>query len=112
MRKIAIPIDENGILSQHTGHSKLFDIYNIEEDKIIDVIQLTPPPHKYGSLPKWLIENKVTDLIVGGIGQKAIELLDNDGIKVHLGAPSLASSKLITDFLDGTLQFSANSCNH
>lgn len=112
MKKIAIPVDENHMLAQHMGHSKVFDIYDVKDNEVVAVVQLATPPHQPGVLPKWLISNKVTDVLTGGAGQKAIDLLNAGGVTVHVGTPCATSADLVTQFIDGTLEFSGNGCSH
>lgn len=111
MKKIAIPVSNNS-LDVHFGHCKEFFFYEIEDNKILNEIQLAAPPHEPGFLPKWLSEHKVTDVIAGGIGHQAINLLNNNNINVHIGAYPKSQKEIVEDFLKGTLQLSGNSCNH
>ncbi|HPE75108.1 MAG TPA: NifB/NifX family molybdenum-iron cluster-binding protein, partial [Draconibacterium sp.] len=71
-----------------------------------------PPPHEPGVFPKWLANEGVTDVIAGGIGERAFKILNLFQIKVHKGAPILYSNSLVESFLDETLELSENNCNH
>jgi len=110
--KIAVPADENGILDGHFGHCRFFDLYETNENQIISDKKLIPPPHEPGVLPKWLVEIGVTDVIVGGIGDRAIKILQHFKINVHKGAPALESKILVESLLNHTLELSENNCNH
>jgi predicted Fe-Mo cluster-binding NifX family protein len=46
------------------------------------------------------------------MGQKAISLFGEKGIKVITGAPELEPEVLVTNYLDNTLMTSANVCDH
>lgn len=111
-KKIAIPVDGNGILDAHFGHCMFFEIFETADKKIVNQAKLTPPPHEPGVLPKWLVNEGVTDVITGGIGDKAIKILNHFQVNVHKGAPTLYSNSLVESFLDETLELSANNCNH
>jgi len=111
MKKIAIPVID-GKLSAHFGHAPYFFIYQTEDNKIIKEQMETPPPHEFGVIPNWLAENKVTDLITGGIGPKAVDILNQNNINVFSGAPVDEPGKVINAFLSGTLKTNANMCNH
>ena len=111
MKTIAIPV-ENGRLSTHFGHAPLFYIYNIENDIIVKEHMLTPPPHEFGSIPNWLGEINVTDLIAGGIGSKAVDILNSRSINVFSGAPAEHPKKIVEEFLSGLLKTTDNLCNH
>jgi len=109
--KIAIPIAE-GKLTAHIGHAAEFAIVHIEKEEVKDKGLLTPPPHEPGVLPKWLHELGVDVIIAGGMGQKAITLFGENGIKVVTGAPSLAPEELAQQYLSNSLVPGANVCDH
>ncbi len=111
-KKIAIPVDTQNILDGHFGHCSYFAIFNLENDKIISEEQLTPPPHEPGLLPKWLAEKGISDIIAGGMGQMAIQLFNQNGVNVFVGAPKLSALELIETYLNNSLTFSANYCDH
>jgi predicted Fe-Mo cluster-binding NifX family protein len=111
-RKIAIPVDNDGILDTHFGGCRHITVITTEEDKIVSVDQLIPPPHKPGLLPRWLAERGVTDIIAGGIGQRAIQLCGKCGVNVSVGAPKMHAAELTEMHLRGTLMLDANNCTH
>jgi predicted Fe-Mo cluster-binding NifX family protein len=111
-KKIAIPVNDNGILDAHFGHCKFFALLHIENDNIVSEEKVVPPPHEPGLLPKWLAEKKVTDIIAGGMGQRAIQLFNQYGVNAFVGAPKLSAKEIATGFLNNTLNFSANYCDH
>lgn len=108
---IAIPI-ENGVLCAHFGHCEQFAIVEVENDAIINIRALTPPEHVPGLYPRWVAEFGVTDVIAGGMGQKAIDLFNQQNINVFAGAPVKNPSELVSDFLAGNLSLQANYCDH
>ncbi len=110
--KIAVPIDENGILDGHFGHCKYFVLFTVEDKKITGEETVTPPPHEPGLLPKWLAEKKVTDVLAGGMGQRAINIFNSNKVNVFVGAPRISAKELAQGFLDATIEFSANRCDH
>ncbi len=111
-KKIAVPVDNRGVLDAHFGHCKFFRIIEIENGEIIGEESIVPPPHEPGVLPGWLANRGVNEIIAGGIGQKAISLFKQQGVNVLLGAPKLPVKELIDGYLDNTLEFSANYCDH
>jgi len=111
-KKIAIPIDQNGILDGHFGHCKYFALIDIEGKNIISEEKLTPPPHEPGVLPKWLAERGATDVLAGGMGHKAIQIFNDNNVNVFVGAPKLAAKELVIGFLKTSIEFTANYCNH
>ncbi len=111
MRKIAIPI-ENGHLCSHFGHCQQFAIIETKDSSIIEITEVTPPPHEPGLLPKWLAERGITDVIAGGIGQKAISLFNQQNIQVSIGALAKPPKELAEDWLKDTLITGENACDH
>lgn len=111
MTKIAIPV-ANGQLNGHFGHTQQFYIFNIENNSIVKEEKLTPPPHEPGLYPKWLAEMGVTNVIAGGMGQKAIALFNQNKINVFVGVAIKDPKELVFDFLNGTLETRDNTCSH
>ena len=110
--KIAVPTDENGILDGHFGHCKFFEVFEITDNQIISQNKLTPQQHEPGVLPKWLVQNEITDVIANGMGEKAFKILTHFKVNVHKGAPKLQSKNLVESFLNQTLELSITDCNH
>lgn len=111
MKKIAIPVID-GVLSQHFGHCAAFELYEIEGDKLVAHHTLEAPPHQPGLLPKWLAERGATDILAGGMGQRAVAIFNDFNITVHVGVPPKSPDKLIEDYLNETLTTSENACDH
>lgn len=109
--KIAIPLAE-GILCNHFGHCEQFALVDLQGNNIIQKISVTPPPHEPGLLPRWLGEKGVNLIIAGGIGQRALGLFTEQGIKVLTGAPQLSVEELISHYVSQTLVTGANVCDH
>ena len=109
--KFAIPL-ANGKLTAHFGHCQEFALIEVEGDEILNKETLVPPPHEPGVLPNWLQGLGADVVIAGGMGQKAIGLFSEKGIKVITGAPELEPEALVTNYLDNTLMTSANVCDH
>lgn len=111
MMKIAIPVS-NGTLDAHFGHCKQFAIFDIENNKIVNSTNIDAPPHEPGLLPKLLSEKGVHNIIAGGMGHKAISLFHQFGVNVFVGAPQLPAINLVEGFLNKTISFNANYCDH
>jgi predicted Fe-Mo cluster-binding NifX family protein len=110
-KRIAIPL-EGGILCSHFGHCEQFAIVDAEEKTITAEALITPPPHEPGLLPGWLAEKGITDVIAGGMGQRAIGLFNQHSINVFVGAPVKSPDELAADLLNDRLQAGANYCDH
>jgi len=111
-KKIAIPVDANGMLDGHFGHCKFFAVVEVIGNKIVSEKQISPPPHEPGVLPRWLAEQGVTDVLAGGMGQKAIQIFNYNNVNVFVGAPRQAAKELAAGFLDGSIDFTGNYCDH
>ncbi len=110
-KRIAIPL-ENGSLCAHFGHCQQFAIVQVENGTITEVKEVDPPEHEPGLYPRWIAQFGVTDVIAGGIGQKAIQLFNQQQINVFVGAPVKTARDLVQDFISNKLELSANYCNH
>ena len=109
--KFAIPL-EKGRLCSHFGHCQQFAIVDVENNTIIGENLVTPPPHEPGLLPAWLAEKGVTDVIAGGMGQRAVNLFMQQNIKVNVGAQAKSPRELISDWISGSLITGTNACDH
>ncbi|MGD9977063.1 MAG: NifB/NifX family molybdenum-iron cluster-binding protein [Bacteroidales bacterium] len=110
-KRIAIPL-ENGLLCPHFGHCQAFAFIDVDDDKITNVTVFDPPEHQPGTFPGFVATNGATDVIGGGMGPQAVTLFNQAGINVFIGAPVEEPSKLVNDFIAGTLVLSANYCDH
>jgi len=110
-KRIALPM-ENGILCEHFGHCQEFAIVEVVDGLITDLKSLTPPEHVPGLYPRWVADLGVTDVITGGMGQKAISLFIEQKINVYVGAPLEAAKGIVLDFIGGKLNLNANICKH
>lgn len=110
--KIALPV-VNGRLNMHFGHCQSFALVTIDQNKSVTHTEFVDaPPHEPGLLPKWLKERDVTQVIAGGMGQRAQQLFTSAGIKVMVGAPSEEPMFLVSAFLKDELQAGTNACDH
>ena len=110
-KRIAIPT-ENGELCAHFGHCQSFALIEVKDNKINDIAEVIPPEHQPGLYPRWIAGYEVTDVIAGGMGQKAIQLFNAQNINVFVGAPTKSARELGNDFIAGKLSLQANYCNH
>lgn len=111
MKKIAIPLKDS-VLCGHFCHSDVFNVFTTEDHKIINEEKLVPPPHEPGIIPQWLHQQGVTDVIAGGIGQRAIQILLDNKINVYVGVAAKDSRELVNELLNNTLQAGVNLCDH
>jgi predicted Fe-Mo cluster-binding NifX family protein len=110
-KRIAIPV-ENNVLCAHFGHCQSFNFVDVENDKITKTTEIVPPAHEPGLYPAWVKQQGATDVICGGLGERAKILFNQQEITLHIGAPVKTPKELVTDLLAGTLQTGNNTCNH
>ncbi len=110
-KKFAIPT-ENGVLCAHFGHCQAFAIVEVRNGEIAVMNEVEPPEHVPGLYPKWVANYGVTDVIAGGMGQKAIDLFNGFDINVYVGGPAKTAKEIVNDFINDKLDLSANYCNH
>ena len=111
--RIAIPMAD-GRLSMHFGHCEKFALVDVgrDEKQILAVEEAEAPEHEPGLLPRWLSERSVNLVIAGGMGMRAQNFFREYGIDVLVGAPSEEPRKIVTDWLEGTLELGGNVCDH
>ncbi len=111
--KIAVPLAE-GRLTMHFGHCEQFAILTVDtqDKKVLETETLVPPPHEPGVLPRWLHELGAEVIIAGGMGQRAQQLFEENGVTVVVGAPAQGPEQLASAYLNGTLQTGDNICDH
>ena len=110
---IAIPTNEK-TLSQHFGRCRTYTFFDVDtESGNIDSERTeVPPAHEPGVLPAWIAEVGGSVVITGGMGPRAIQLFEQRGIQVVLGAPSVSPREAAEAFLADNLQTGDSSCNH
>jgi predicted Fe-Mo cluster-binding NifX family protein len=72
----------------------------------------TPPAHEPGVLPRWLHDLGVQVIIAGGMGSRAQQLFEENGIKVITGAPMDSPESLVNQYHADMLVTEENVCEH
>ncbi len=110
--RFAVPTYQ-GKLCAHFGHCEAFAIIDTDNNgNIIKEVFENPPPHEPGVLPRWLSEKGVNCVIAGGMGSRAQQLFTQQGVKVVTGAQGEYPRDVVEQYLKGTLQTGANTCDH
>jgi predicted Fe-Mo cluster-binding NifX family protein len=111
--KIAIPLVA-GKLCMHFGHCEQFALVDADaaNKKIIGRMDVTPPPHEPGLLPRWLAQKGANVILAGGMGQRAQALFAENNIQVVVGVPAETPEELVGRYLTGTLEAGENVCDH
>lgn len=108
---IAVPVTD-GKLAAHFGHCENFAFMETEHGKLLNTEMRKPPAHEPGVLPEWLHEQGADVVIVGGMGQRAQDLLRQKGVEVLIGAPMDSPESLAHQYLSNTLMTGDNLCDH
>ncbi|HSL93156.1 MAG TPA: P-loop NTPase, partial [Bacillota bacterium] len=101
---------EQGQVAQHFGHCESFHIFDTSEQKITDADTIANPGHKPGFLPRFLADMGVDVIIAGGMGSSAVELFNERGIEVVVGARGLAA-EAANLYLQGHLKSTGSVCH-
>jgi predicted Fe-Mo cluster-binding NifX family protein len=113
--KIAVPSMQegglDGIRAGHFGHCDVFTIVEVKNGQIDKVYTIQNKAHVQGGcmVPVNLLgQNKVTALIVGGIGMRPLMGFKQVGIEVYFDGERQDIRPVVEDLISGTLQKIAN----
>ena len=108
--KVAIA-KEGDFVSDHFGHCTEYAVFGIENSAIASREILASPGHEPGKLPVFLAGHKVTHVLAGGMGPRAVDLFCQNNIEVFLGVRGTID-QTIRDFLAGKIAQGESSCSH
>jgi predicted Fe-Mo cluster-binding NifX family protein len=108
--KVAIAKDGD-IVSEHFGHCSEYAVFDVADGKIIERSLLQSPGHEPGKLPGFLAAHKVTHVIAGGMGPRAVDLFCANNIEVFLGIAGPVDA-VIEAFIEGRITPGQSSCTH
>jgi ATP-binding protein involved in chromosome partitioning len=111
--KYAVPVT-GGTMSPHFGHCEQFALFDVEEQKkeITNKELVASPEHQPGLLPRWLAEQGVSVIIASGMGPRAQDIFQQNGIGVVLGALETDPEKAVLSHIKGVLATGDNICDH
>lgn len=108
--KVAIAKEGDNV-SGHFGHCSEYAVFDIDNRKITGKNILPSPGHEPGRLPVFLAEHKVTHVIAGGMGPRAVDLFCANNIEVCLGVSGKIDD-VASAFAEGKLAPGESSCTH
>lgn len=94
----------------HFGHCESFHIYEVENNLIVKTEVIANPGHKPGFLPNYLNDKGVNVIISGGMGGGAVDIFNEHGIEVIVGA--VGDSQIAAEaYLKGVLKSTGSVCH-
>jgi predicted Fe-Mo cluster-binding NifX family protein len=111
--KIAVPVTEFNQVDNHFGHCNFYNVFSVTGGIVTD-IKRVPSPQGCGcksNIAELLAADGVKVMLAGGIGNGAINVLQNSGIAVVRGC-SGDSLELVNLYNSGDLTDSGESCHH
>jgi predicted Fe-Mo cluster-binding NifX family protein len=112
--KIAVPVTTDNQISGHFGHSDSYGVFTISDSREITEIKTVESPEGCGcksDLASSLSTDGVTVMLAAGIGDGAVNNLNNNGIEVIRGCSGNAT-EVVKLFISGLVEDTGNSCDH
>ncbi len=112
MKTIAVPV-LGGRFSSHFGGAEGFAVYQADEatQTVAEKVIHPAPPHAQGAFPAFLDQVGADVIIAGGMGPRAVQILEANGIEVVLGAVGEDPDAIVAAYLEGTLAATGESCH-
>ena len=107
--KIVIPVTQKNV-AEHFGHCENFRIFEEVDGKIKSEQTVANPGHKPGFLPNYLADLGVNVIIGGGMGGGAVEIFNERGVEVVVGAKGDPKTAVIA-YLEGRLKATGSICH-
>jgi predicted Fe-Mo cluster-binding NifX family protein len=107
--KIAVA-SEKDMVTEHFGHCENFNVYVVEDNKVISSESIPNPGHRPGFLPNFLNDLGVNVIIAGGMGGGAIEIFNEKGIEIFTGVQGLANDA-VENYIKGLLTSTGSICH-
>lgn len=107
--KIAVASEEKNV-TEHFGHCAGFTLFDAENGHIVSSYFVPNPGHRPGFLPIFLHDKGVTVVISGGMGQGAIDIFNEKGVEVIVGASGDAETA-VNNYLQGNLKSTGSVCH-
>ena len=111
--KIAVPIQANKQIDNHFGHCASYNVYTVSEANEIVEVQNVKSAEGCGcksDIAQVLASQGVTVMLAGGIGNGAINVLNNAGINVIRGCSGDAG-EIVKQYIAGSVVDGGESCH-
>ncbi len=113
MKKIALPVTNNGQIDEHFGHCEFYKIFTVsDKNEIIEeeTIESVQGCGCKSNIAITLAKADVTIMLAGGIGEGAINVLNSAGIKVIRGCFG-NSLEVVKQYIEGKITDSGSNCH-
>jgi predicted Fe-Mo cluster-binding NifX family protein len=107
--KIAVA-SEKEMITGHFGHCANFNLFDVEDGKIVSSESVPNPGHKPGFLPNFLNDKGINVIISGGMGGAAVQIFNDHNIEVVIGTQGYASDA-VNKYLKGELESTGSICH-
>ena len=94
----------------HFGHCENFIFFDTQDGKILSEQSVPNPGHRPGFLPNFLADHGAQVVIAGGMGGGAVDIFNERGIQVIVGAQGDARAA-VQAFLAGELVSTGSVCH-
>ncbi|HUV04741.1 MAG TPA: NifB/NifX family molybdenum-iron cluster-binding protein [Armatimonadota bacterium] len=108
--KIAIAND-GGYVSSHFGHCAEYELFSVENGRVVSKLSVPTPAHEPCVLPEYLARMGVDCVIAGGMGARAQQSFESHGIELVLGVQGTIGD-VLQAYLAGTLAGGESACSH
>lgn len=108
--KIAVA-SEGKTVTEHFGHCEGFTIFEAQGNQLLNQQFVPNPGHRPGFLPVFLYEKGVKVVISGGMGGGAVDIFNQKGIEVILGASGNVKTA-VENYLQGKLKSTGSICHN
>ncbi len=109
--RVAVPLLAGSFCS-HFGGAESFAILEVDDRTraVTSTSFEVPPPHEHGVFPMWLRSLGVTAVLAGGMGPRAVQMLEHFGIETVLGVTGGEPLELVAAYLRGELTSTGSTC--
>lgn len=97
-------------IAQHFGHCENFLFFDTENGRVTAEKSVPNPGHRPGFLPNFLADQGAEVILAGGMGGGAVEIFNERGVEVILGAQGDARAAAEA-YLRGELKSTGSICH-
>lgn len=108
--RLAVATEQNQV-AQHFGRCEGYTLVDYEGDRVINKWYLPNPGHQPGFLPRFLGEHGIDCIIAGGMGPRAQNLFNEQGIDYLLGITGPVDDA-VKEYIKGAIAGGESLCDH